>query len=121
VNQVNQRKTGGLSEITCPFSPYGVGSRHRSPILCVKCTKYACSVALLFAAALCHTAQSIQWGRGIMALPSGEAGRKQSGAPQRQKSEKGEPCAMNAAKKVMNTLKENYMEYVAMCYGPFDK
>jgi hypothetical protein len=56
-----------------------------------------------------------------MALPSGEAGRKQSGAPQRQKSEKGEPCAMNAAKKVFESLKENYMEYVAMCYGPFDK
>jgi hypothetical protein len=31
------------------------------------------------------------------------------------------PCAMNAAKKVFESLKENYMEYVAMCYGPFDK
>jgi hypothetical protein len=78
-------------------------------------------VVFFFDTALCHTAQSIQWGRGIMALPSGEAGRKQSGAPQRQKSEKGEPCAMNAAKKVFESLKENYMEYVAMCYGPFDK
>jgi hypothetical protein len=28
---------------------------------------------------------------------------------------------MNAAKKVFNTLKENYMEYVAMCYGPFNR
>jgi hypothetical protein len=28
---------------------------------------------------------------------------------------------MNAAKKVFESLKENYMEYVAMCYGPFDK
>jgi hypothetical protein len=28
---------------------------------------------------------------------------------------------MNAAKKVFNTLKDNYMEYVAMCYGPFNR
>jgi hypothetical protein len=28
---------------------------------------------------------------------------------------------MNAAKKVMKTLKENYMEYVALRYGPFDR
>jgi hypothetical protein len=28
---------------------------------------------------------------------------------------------MNAAKKVFESLKENYMEYVAMCYGPFDR
>jgi hypothetical protein len=28
---------------------------------------------------------------------------------------------MNAAKKVFNTLKENYMEYVDMMYGPFDR
>jgi hypothetical protein len=59
--------------------------------------------------------------RAIITLSSGRDGRKQSGAPRRQKSEKGEPCAMNAAKKVFNTLKENYMEYVAMCYGPFDR
>jgi hypothetical protein len=32
-----------------------------------------------------------------------------------------EDFTMNAAKKVFNTLKENYMEYVAMCYGPFDR
>jgi hypothetical protein len=28
---------------------------------------------------------------------------------------------MNAAKKVFESLKENYMEYVAMCYGPFNR
>jgi hypothetical protein len=41
--------------------------------------------------------------------------------PRGKKLKKGEPCAMNAAKKVFESLKENYMEYVAMCYGPFDR
>ena len=29
--------------------------------------------------------------------------------------------AMNAMKKLAETLKENYMEYVSMIYGPFDR
>ena len=28
---------------------------------------------------------------------------------------------MNAMKKLMNALKENYQEYVAIVYGPFDR
>jgi hypothetical protein len=28
---------------------------------------------------------------------------------------------MNAARKVLNTLKENYMEYVDLMYGPFNR
>jgi hypothetical protein len=32
-----------------------------------------------------------------------------------------EDFTMNAAKKVFNTLKENYMEYVDLMYGPFNR